>query len=133
MNGVVINLMLAAFWLVLGIGLLVHEGITGVRMFRLPLGGLNPGWLAIIFAAFNFYRVMMIRSYQRRLRERDEDNDLLRSNFERHRAERRREELRRAEPPNPDFMFTDNAAKKDAEQPPAAPDERLQKPNPEIH
>jgi hypothetical protein len=133
MNGVVINLMLAAFWLVLGAGLLIHEGITGVRMFRLPLGGINPGWLAIIFAAFNFYRVMMIRSYQRRLRERGEDNDQLRRNFERQRNERRREELRREEPPNPDFMFTNEPAKKDAQPPPAPPDERLQKPNPEIH
>jgi hypothetical protein len=37
MNGIVINLMLAAFWLVLGTGLLVHEGITGERKFRLPV------------------------------------------------------------------------------------------------
>lgn len=117
MNGIVINLMLAAFWLVLGSGLLIHEGITGERKFRLPLGGINPGWLAIIFAAFNLYRVMMIRSYQRRLQDRQEDQDALRSNFERHRAERRREELLRNDPPNPDFMFNEDPGKKDADQP----------------
>jgi hypothetical protein len=130
MNGIVINLMLAAFWLVLGAGLLIHEGITGVRMFRLPLGGINPGWLALIFAAFNFYRVLMIRSYLRRFREREDDRDALRSNFERRRAERHREESEREEPPNPDFIFTDEAARKKAEQPLTPPDESLQKPNP---
>jgi hypothetical protein len=133
MNGVVINLMLAAFWLVLGAGLLLHEGITGERRFRLPLGGINPGWLAIIFAAFNFYRVLMIRSYQRRLREKDDDKDVLRSNFERRREERRREELQHDQPPNPDFMFTDDPAKRAAAPPPAPADEPAQKPNPEIH
>ncbi len=112
MNGIVINLMLAAFWLVLGLGLLIHEGITGERRFRLPLGGINPGWLAIIFAAFNFYRVMMIRASLRRFREKEEDRDALRSNFERRREERRREELDRNEPPNPDFIFTDETGKK---------------------
>jgi hypothetical protein len=128
MNAILINLMLAMFWLVLGAGLLIHEGMTGVRMFRLPLGGLNPGWLALIFAAFNFYRVWMIRSYQRRLRQREESDEALRRNHERHRAERRRDE-----PPNPDFIFTDEPAKKDAEPASPPPDDRVQKPNPEVH
>lgn len=102
MNAFLINLMLAVFWLVLGAGLLIHEGVTGVRTFQLPLGGINPGWLAIIFAAFNFYRVWSIRSYQQRLRERQEGEEALRRNRDLHRAERERNE-----PPNPDFMFDD--------------------------
>jgi hypothetical protein len=127
MNAILINLMLAMFWLVLGAGLLIHEGMTGVRMFRLPLGGINPGWLALIFAAFNFYRVWMIRSYQRRLRQREESDQALRRNYE-----RRRDERRRDEPPNPDFIFTDEPAKKDAEPTSPPPDDRIQKHNPEI-
>jgi hypothetical protein len=131
MKGVVVNLMLAAFWLVLGAGLLLHEAVTGERRYHLPLGGINPGWLALIFAAFNFYKILRIRAAQRRFQDRDDDGDPLRRNFEERRARRRREELNRDEPPNPDFMFNDPSAKKDL--PPPPDDERIQKPNPEIH
>lgn len=109
MNGILVNLMLAVFWLVLGCGLLGDEVVNEQRRFRLPLGGINPGWLAVLFAAFNFYRVWSIWSYQKRRRLERAEDDALRRKWD------RRTEERREEPPNPDFQF---------DKPPAAQTDR---------
>lgn len=129
MNAILINLMLAAFWLVLGVGLLAYEYVLQRgRLIPLPIG-MNAGWVAIMLGAFNIYRVLMTRSRQRRLRESEDDDDALRRNFERHRAQRRREEQQRNEPPNPEFMFTDEKVKTDetAKKGLGPPDDRIHK------
>ena len=124
MNAFLINMMLAVFWLMVGLGLLIDEALTGVQ--RYALRGINPGWVAIVFAAFNFYRVWSIRSYQQRVRQQIQDDQALRRNRVRHREERERDE-----PPNPDFMFNDSEVTK-TPAPPPPPDDRIQNPGPEL-
>ncbi|MBY0527003.1 MAG: hypothetical protein K2R98_26655 [Gemmataceae bacterium] len=99
MNAILVNLLLAIFWIFLGVGLLLHEVVTERRMFKLPLGNLNPGWLAILFGAYNCYRVWWIWSYQRRRRTEQVEDNALRRRMD------RGHEPRIQEPPNPDFMF----------------------------
>ncbi len=115
MNGILVNLMLAVFWLVLAGGCFLYEPIMGKNLPTIGAFNWNPGWLALIIAAYNFYRIMMIRSRERR---RQEDNEERETDPLRRHWERRREMHRREEPPNPDFQFKDEPAP-----PPPAPRE----------
>jgi len=113
MNAIAINLCLAVFWLALGVYLLIFEWLHGEPLrYRLPLGGLNPGWLAVLFAVFNFYRVYSTWSYRQRRGRQIVEEQEFRRRFERQHLREPRPEG----PPDPNFIFT--------EEPPTRPPEK---------
>ena len=117
MNAILINLFLAVFWIFLGGALLAHELVTERRMFKLPLGGINPGWVAILLGAYNCYRVYWIWSHQSRRRQDFDEDNALRRQWDR---ERRREPSIK-EPPNPDFMFDQPKSSENIQKPTSEP------------
>lgn len=57
-----INLFIALFWLVLGVGLIV---IPGVDHWRIRGTDLSIGWLAVGLAAYNLLRWYLLRRQSR--------------------------------------------------------------------
>lgn len=105
MSFVTINLFLGVTWLVLGGFFFLYEPMTGESLpYRLPMGRLNPGWLAILFAAFNFYRALLGWSHRRRRQRQAAEEEYHR------RFERRSRKHRPEGPPDPNFIFTDEPA-----------------------
>lgn len=55
-----LNLFLAIFWFILGIGLIAYHSLTGDENYRLPgvfnLGRVSIGWLALLLVAYNLAR-----------------------------------------------------------------------------
>lgn len=114
MNAVVINVFLTICWLVLGLYFLLYEHLNGEPLrYRLPIGGINPGWLAILFAAFNAYRGFWNWWYRRRRRQQRAEEEEFRRQFER-RHERPREP---AGPPDPNFIFTERPPVRSPDEP----------------
>jgi len=99
MNAILVNACMAVFWLFLGITLIAHELMTGNARFVLPIG-INPGWVAILFATFNVFRCWYNWSVRKRIRQREAEDRAIRQDWERNRP---RPEV----PPNPEFKFTD--------------------------
>ena len=102
MNAMMVNLPLAIFWLSLGVYLFVFEYIHGMPLRYRP-GGINPGWLAILFGVFNCYRVYWNWSYRRQRDRLHAEDEEFRRRFER----RHKSEPRPEGPPDPNFIFTD--------------------------
>lgn len=114
MNAILVNALLALFWLLLAGNFFLYEQLYGVPLrYRLPLGGINPGWLAILFAAFNCYRAGWTWSYRRRRKREIAEQEAFHQRLGRH----HREEARREEPPDPNFIFTDEPAARPPEKP----------------
>jgi len=65
----VLNLFIALFWLVLGLGLIF---IPGFDAWRIRGSDLSIGWLAIVLAGYNLLRWWLVRRQQPR---RMHDND----------------------------------------------------------
>src|SRR5262249_14629127 len=100
--GGAMNLGLAVFWVLVGIGLLVWHALDP-EATRGKLGGVSLGWVALVLGAYLFARWWSDRSY-RAMRQ-----------MEREARERRHRRPREAEEPDPDspFRFDD---------PPSAPE-----------
>lgn len=99
MNGMLVNLVLAVFWLCLGLAILVHEHVNEPLKWRLP-GNMSPGWLAILLAGYNLIRVLTSWRFGPRPKpEAAEPESTVRPR-----------PAPRLEPPNPDFQFTDTPA-----------------------
>jgi hypothetical protein len=96
-----LNLLLALFWFLLGVAILVWHGTTDDQALRLPFGGrhISAGWLAMALVVYNLARWWSVRSagLQRQAAREAE-------------ARQRERDARRHEPigePDPNFDFTD--------------------------
>ncbi len=65
-----VNLFIALFWLILGLGLIL---IPGFDAWRIRGTGLSLGWLAVALAAYNLVRWWLLHGRQRPRREPDAD------------------------------------------------------------
>lgn len=95
MSWIIINLALAGFWLCLGIGILVVEGIRGQSLFGGPI--ISPGWLALMLAGYNLVRVFTMWKQYQEQRQAEAERE----------AEREQFSKREVEVVNPEFRFTE--------------------------
>ncbi len=84
---------LTYIWLVAGVGLIIHDNFAGNAAWTIPGVGISVGWLCLLLAAYNF-----MRWWSRRM---DIANRVPRRHYLRHPPPVRRE------PPDPNFIFTD--------------------------
>jgi len=99
MSGMLVNLVLAVFWLCLGSAILIHEQVNEPLKWRLP-GNMSPGWLAILLAFYNTVRVLTIWKFSPRARPEPDETETVRP----------RPAPRLEQPPDPNFQFTDTPA-----------------------
>jgi hypothetical protein len=95
----------AAFWFLIGGGILLSETLTGQPKWAIQLGEIriSPAWLAVLLGIYNVLRALIDRMIRGQGRAQAEARSPLRS------THRRTEE----EPPNPDFDFREPPAKAD--------------------
>jgi len=93
-----INLLLAGFWIVLGLLLLAPGSLLPGQPVLLPGTKLPMGWLAMFLGGYNIIRWWMLRSQRRR--QRDMQDALTKLHRRRIRSEKPVE-------PDPNFMFTE--------------------------
>jgi len=94
------NLVLALFWLALGLMFFARQAILGDPNWYVPVGGhrLSCGWFMLVLVVYNLTRWWSVRVARLRRRE----LDTLRQ------RETRPDNTRTpSEPPNPEFDFTD--------------------------
>jgi hypothetical protein len=96
------NLFLALFWSLCAVVLFAYEQFIGAATFRIRVGGssFSAAWLMLVLALYNVARWRSNRSYRAEQRA----IEIARANRE---WERRREHRQPAEPPDPNFNFTD--------------------------
>jgi hypothetical protein len=96
------NLFLALFWLMCAAVLLAYQQFLGGQGFRIRWGGINlpAEWLMLALALYNVVRWWSNRAYREELRR----VEIARARSE---WERRRHHSQPAEPPDPNFNFTD--------------------------
>jgi hypothetical protein len=91
------NLFLALFWLLCAIGLLTFEQSIGPTAFHKQMG-FSEGWLMLAFAAYNVVRWWSRRAYGDKQRAQPIRKGGL-----------RRRASEPAEPPDPNFNFSDES------------------------
>jgi hypothetical protein len=96
MNAILVNLILAVFWLCLGLAILVHEHVNEPLKWRLP-GNMSPGVLALLLALYNTIRVFTIWKFSPRRKPVADELDSVRPN----------PAPRLEQAPDPNFQFTD--------------------------
>jgi hypothetical protein len=101
MTAVIVNLILAVFWLLIGGVLLVIEWQTGQVAFA-GIRGINVGWLMILFCAFNLFRAGYNWSYMKRRQRQIEADNALRQQWDRRHTDEP------PQPPDPNLRFTDD-------------------------
>jgi hypothetical protein len=105
-------LILAIIWLVVGVGLIIHDSYAGNDGWFIPGLGWSAGWVCLLLSAYNFLR-WWSRRQSRRSREDEYRARLQQRNYRRHPPPVRRE------PPDPNFNFTDEPEKNDHSEPKA--------------
>jgi hypothetical protein len=108
-----LNLIACAFWLVLASAIFITGLATGNWYLNIHLGdfpAFSSGWLALLLALYNLARWWSIRSYRR---QRQAEQEALAQRFHRHREER----AESAQPPDPNFNFTEPPAGPEGGQP----------------
>lgn len=102
-----IHMLLAFFWLSLGLALVIYHWLRPEEQFlRLRGTDISPGWLAIALAVYNLFRWWMGRTGDR---ERE-----LQEQLARQRA-RHDSPDPHAQPPDPNFDFSREAARPDGD------------------
>jgi hypothetical protein len=95
-----INLFMAMFWLLLGLGLVIYHWMFPHEQFlRMRFIDISPGWLIMILAVWNLLRWWSAKAAER---DRRYEEDAIYQRQKRRQGEPRREE----EAPNPDLDFT---------------------------
>lgn len=109
------NLFMAAFWLCLGVALIVYHWLNPDEPFlRLRFFDFSPGWLAVLMAAYNLVRWWSSRSYDYdRVFEEKAESRRNRSRYSTIRPEE--------EPPDPNFDFSKEPPAKEGEGPKPQP------------
>ncbi len=102
---------LAVFWFVAGVGLIVYDTYSGDSAWVLRGVGWSPGWLMLLFSAYN-----VVRWWGRRM-SRSARDAAYHAWLERRYA-RNAPPVRR-EPPDPNFNFGDEPAQRPEGDPPA--------------
>jgi hypothetical protein len=96
-----INLFMAMFWLLLGLGLVIyHTMFPGEQFLRMRFLDISPGWLIMVLAVWNLIRWWSLRQAEK---DRQYEEDLAYKRQRRHEGEPKRERVE--EPPNPEFDF----------------------------
>jgi hypothetical protein len=99
MQGIIISLSLAVFWLCLGGTILIYEWLNGPLTYR-PLN-VSLGWWCLALSAYNWLRVARTwSSVKERQPAAPAESSLARRGP--HKPE---------QPPDPNFQFTDSPAK----------------------
>jgi hypothetical protein len=95
-----LNLYLAVFWLVLGVGLVAWHWLDPeTQTLRIRGTDWSPGWLGIVLAVYNLVRWRSIRlAYQQQAMHEEQWRRL---------QERERQKRREQIEPDPTFNFTD--------------------------
>jgi hypothetical protein len=115
-----INLFLAVFWLLLGLGLVIYHAIYPHEQFlRMRFLDISPGWLIMILAMWNIVRWWSTRKIER---DRRYDEEMT---YQRQRRRQGERSERGEEAPNPEFDFSRPLPKEERiqEQPTSPPTE----------
>lgn len=102
MNNVIVKLVLATIFLLLGSLLIFQEMANGETPGLRTFLGVNPGWVAIAFGFINLLRAYIAWNEAKRRSSAGTPPNPLHRPLDRHR--RPREE----QPPDPNFQFTDD-------------------------
>jgi hypothetical protein len=97
----VLNLILAAIWLITGLSVLVYEHFNGPTGMTIKGLGISSGWFLLILSLYNVVRWYSTRAWKA-------EQDALRQAYE-----ERMRQMRRHEPPiapDPTFDFSDKPA-----------------------
>lgn len=98
-----LNLFLAVFWLVLGVGLVTWHWLYPEQQgLRIRGTDWSPGWLGIVLGIYNLVRWQSVRASQRQREVLEEQRRMAR--------ERERDQRREAIAPDPTFDFTKPSA-----------------------
>ena len=112
------SLIMAIFWLVLGVGWFIAAWTTGGKLPVMRLGSLefSPAWAALLLCLYNLARWQM----RRRRKPPMSLHEALEARRRMH-----RDEERPPGPPDPNFIFTDQPAAPEPQnvQPPPPPNE----------